>query len=248
MRFPCHGGEKVNKYGSRYTYYHCTKRRLDVRCSQGHVSNHTLETQLEAVLSSFAVDDRTLKLLHDQFQRFDEVHQQALTTREQVLGRGVASLDRQAANLTNLRVRDALSDQEYEAEKKRIADERISLTASLQALQTQKEWFELIITLFEASKQMLFWLQEGDDAQKREIVSAVGSNLRLMDGKVLYDNVFPSFAGLEMGQCSSLLSVLEEVRTKLSANDPKLTRAIALFRKLLREEHPITTNDRRTVV
>lgn len=227
---------KTKPTGKVYVYYHCTKRRLGVRCSQRHVSEQTLENQLEAVVSSFAVDDRTLKLLHDQYRLSNEVHQQEGTARTAVLERGIASLDRQAANLTNLRVRDALSDQEYVTEKGRIAEERASLSQSLWALQNQKEWFEPVSTLFEASKQMVFWLRQGDDAQKREIASAVGSNFRLMDGKVLYDNVFPSFAGWEDDQFSNLLTVLEEVRTKLSDGDPKLMRAIATFRRLLRQK------------
>lgn len=222
--------------GKTYVYYHCTKRRLDVRCAQKHVRDSALEQQIMVALSGYVMDDKTFAVLERQVRDEEQSAEEDTASRRRVLERGLAALDRQAANLTNLRVREALGDQEYETEKKRIAQERMTLTQSLEALQNPKKWFEPITTLFEASKQMAFWLREGDDAEKREIVSAVGSNFRLLDRKLLYDNVFPSFAAWEDDQFSSQLAVLEDVRTKIVNRDPQILRAVAIFRKLLSKE------------
>src|SRR5258707_2637799 len=51
--------EKINRYGSRYTYYHCTKRRPDYRCRQRSVTVQYLEQQIETFLETLQVP-RTL--------------------------------------------------------------------------------------------------------------------------------------------------------------------------------------------
>jgi hypothetical protein len=40
---------KVNRFGSRYLYYHCSKRLPDYRCSQGAVTSYSLEEQIVPV-------------------------------------------------------------------------------------------------------------------------------------------------------------------------------------------------------
>lgn len=50
--------EKRNRYGSDYTYYHCSKRRLDRHCSQKYVSLAELESQILIFLGQIALPDR----------------------------------------------------------------------------------------------------------------------------------------------------------------------------------------------
>src|SRR5205085_7786858 len=42
--------EKTNRFGSQYTYYHCSKRRLDYRCRQRSVEREEFEAQIEQFL------------------------------------------------------------------------------------------------------------------------------------------------------------------------------------------------------
>ncbi len=37
---------RTNRHGTHYTYYHCTRRRLDYRCRQPYVQVHALEQQI----------------------------------------------------------------------------------------------------------------------------------------------------------------------------------------------------------
>src|SRR5262249_27252018 len=37
---------KINRFGSRYTYYHCTRRRLSPRCEQPSIELRELEEQM----------------------------------------------------------------------------------------------------------------------------------------------------------------------------------------------------------
>jgi len=55
--FSITGENKANRYGSRYTYYHCTKRRLDYRCSQPYLTVDELEQQIIDFLQSISISD-----------------------------------------------------------------------------------------------------------------------------------------------------------------------------------------------
>src|SRR5216684_2085080 len=47
--------EKVNRHGSHYTYYHCTKRRMDERCFERYVRAGELENQILEFLRSIMI-------------------------------------------------------------------------------------------------------------------------------------------------------------------------------------------------
>jgi len=49
---------KVNRYGSRYIYYHCTKRRLVPRCQQPSIELKALEQQILRFLDQLTIAER----------------------------------------------------------------------------------------------------------------------------------------------------------------------------------------------
>jgi len=63
--------DKINRYGSRYTYYHCSKR-LNKRCSQKSIEVSALEGQIDFLLSQIEIPEsfkewaiKYLNELHD---------------------------------------------------------------------------------------------------------------------------------------------------------------------------------------
>src|ERR1700680_1793649 len=50
--------EKTNRHGYHYTYYHCSKRRLDYHCRQPYVSVLNLERQIGTFLDEISVPDK----------------------------------------------------------------------------------------------------------------------------------------------------------------------------------------------
>ena len=67
---------KVNRFGSRYLYYHCSKRHLGPRCSEPSVEVRDLERQVGAFLRSLAIDRDLETWIFDQIaihsQQFQE--------------------------------------------------------------------------------------------------------------------------------------------------------------------------------
>src|SRR5262249_24214738 len=50
--------EKVNRFGSHYTYYHCTKRKPEYRCRQPSLTVVNLEQQIQAFLGTITISPR----------------------------------------------------------------------------------------------------------------------------------------------------------------------------------------------
>lgn len=61
--------EKTNRFGSRYTYYHCSKRRLDYRCQQPCVSLAVLEDQIARFLDEITLPDAFHRWVIERLER-----------------------------------------------------------------------------------------------------------------------------------------------------------------------------------
>ena len=81
-------------------------------------------------------------------------------------------------NLTKLRYRDLISDEEFVRQRSELAQEQLKLNQRLQQLGTE-QWIEPSRNLFLFSNRAIFWLTHGASSEKRLILSTVGSNLTL---------------------------------------------------------------------
>src|SRR5439155_871325 len=49
---------QINRYAYHYIYYHCSKRKLDYRCTQRSVPLDDLEVQIEEFLEAITLPDK----------------------------------------------------------------------------------------------------------------------------------------------------------------------------------------------
>ena len=173
--------DKVNRYGRRYLYYHCTKRRLDYRCRQRSVTS----SQLDAVLREFLENLRVPEKLHR--WAVEKVTKSRGDQREQAVQRTTSlqhacdATSRSLDNLTTLRVRELISEQEFVSQRKVLQQEQIRLRQELSIAKAGEQWFEPAETLISFSNRAVQWYEEGGDQTKRRIIQAVSSNLILKD-------------------------------------------------------------------
>lgn len=227
---------KINRFGSRYTYYHCTHKHVDRRCKQGSIRAEALEAQLLAFVKSLSIKPRTHARLMEQLEH-QRTHCVAETTARQAsLEREAAALARERANLTSLRLRELIDDEEFSRERTRIDQEHRRVAAALANPESASDWIEPARTLISACNRMVFWFQHGNYETKRQIIGVTGSNPTLIDKKVLIEATFPFLSILKNDDCPGGRALLDDIRTLWDARDPKLLRAVALFRRLLNEE------------
>ena len=178
---------KRNRFGSEYVYYHCTRRRADHRCRQPSVTVEVLEEQILAFLAAATPPAGFHAWGLAKLERASRHRQQTLDVEVQTAEQARQSLDRQLANLTKLRVRDLLSDDEYLHERQILERERIRLSQGEGTLANRVEWFEPAREVVKLSQDLVSRFTTGDARAKGLLLSMVGSNPTLCDRKLLLE-------------------------------------------------------------
>src|SRR5207245_11355227 len=88
--------------------------------------------------------------------------------------------ERNLDNLTRLRYRDLLTDEEFIRERGELTQEREKLKQRLERLEAES-WIEPSRKLFLFSNRAKFWLVHGENNERRLILATVGSNLLLKE-------------------------------------------------------------------
>ncbi|MDE2213432.1 MAG: recombinase zinc beta ribbon domain-containing protein, partial [Patescibacteria group bacterium] len=193
---------KVNKFGSRYVYYHCThKKQLTYDCSQGSIRAEELERQLVQFLESITLNQRVQEYLVNGLRKRARSRERELDIQRTALQRTRDALTAEWNNLTTLRVRERINDDDFARERTRIKGEQAKLSEAISRLESGETWIEPALTLISGLKLVVQWFKEGDEKVKRRIVEVIGSNFRLIDRKLLCEAAFPFFTPASLANC-----------------------------------------------
>ena len=175
--------EKTNKYGSRYIYYHCSKRGLGPRCRERSIDQDGLEQQIIEFLAALAPDEAlqrwALDTLRDDWRRDAETLAAERRSREAAL----ADIEAQLGELTRLRLRKLIRDRDYVHERGRLEQEQLLVENAMSGAKAEDR-FELLQEVISFSNQAVNWFARGGADEKKLILRTVGSNFTLT-GKIL---------------------------------------------------------------
>ncbi|HYD25213.1 MAG TPA: recombinase family protein [Croceibacterium sp.] len=204
---------KRNRYGSRYIYYHCSARgRSHGNCRERSVEAGEIEAQVISFLGRLSVPQEVADWVRTEFGRIDRnglAAKEAATLARQA---AIAELDAQMAELTSLRIRRLVPDEEFvetrrQLETRRSALESVGKTAEL------KELIEPFDLLLSASNKAVEWFSEADDEGKRCLLKIVGSNPTLGDRKLNVQAAKPFIARSDFSEFPRLCGGVEVDRT-----------------------------------
>lgn len=201
---------KTNKYGRRYTYYHCTRRALAGRCSEPSITSADLTHAFAEFIASLIVPRSVEEWVSARLR--DEVSRMAETENLQAASRraAITDVDMQLKELTGLRLRLMIGDEEFKAERARLAAERAGLLeADSHPRQNRFELFQNVISF---SNYAVSWFKNGDPDTQRFIAEIVGSNFLLTAKKLSGEAVFPFQAYPKNAEFRALCGVVEDVR------------------------------------
>ena len=236
--FAVTGEEKVNRFGSRYTYYHCSKRRLDVRCSQRYVALDELEDQIRDFLTEIMLPDRFLQWAVERLERAMRGRKQEHETQKNSLVRERETVARELDNLTKLRIRDLLTDSEYVKQREELERKRIGAAQQLERLRDDDARFEPAQALVSLNKTLVSRFDEGGIEKRRLILTAVGSNLVLTNKKLSIDARKPFRRWSPGADFSDLRAFVKDVRTFFTEQSEGSLLLVAQMREILQEDDP----------
>jgi site-specific DNA recombinase len=222
--------EHVNRYGSRYTYYRCTKRRQDIECREPAISLVDLEGQILQFLESTTLPARLHRFAMEELSLMAKDRTNLRDIQHQGLQKEKLSIGLELDNLTKLRLRDLITDEEFVRQRQELDRRRLRLDQTLQRVEEASAWFEPAQKLISFSERAVSCFRAGDNRRKRLVVQIVGLNPRLKDRILVIDARKPFRRWSAEGQGSHLSAFLEDVRT--SVIDPAYADILANIRTL----------------
>lgn len=171
-----------------YTYYHCTHKRP---CSQkGSITESQIEQEIESVLSGITImpefRDWALEVLRENNdQEIDE-----RSAIHEIQSKTLLVTQKQLDNLTKMRLKDLLSDEEYIEQKEQLTAELRRHKESLRDTEERAgKWLELTEKTFDFATYAQENFATGDSITRREIFTTLGNSFILKDNKL---NIEPS--------------------------------------------------------
>lgn len=205
--------EHKTKRDRRYLYYHCARRKLGERCPEPSVEAKVLEVQILDFL-------RTLRMepgLHDLMLSSSENRTRELarlnTAHRATLEGSLRDIDRQADELTTLKLRGLLTDDQFAGQRARLDAEREDVAGRLETAKVGGPRIEPLRDLLRVSNQAADWFSGTNGDGKRTILKLAGSNLTLTDKKLSIQAAKPFVEVAKMNACPSLLADWDENRT-----------------------------------
>ncbi|MGA1984565.1 MAG: recombinase family protein [Acidobacteriaceae bacterium] len=213
--------KKVNRFGSHYVYYRCTHNRRHSVCREKCIEEVQLEKQIIEFLNNISISrqevNRALEVIEEERKKERETGGGVKESLERALESSLRSSD----NLTKMRYREIINDDEFLRQRMALIQEQAKLNQQLKQLNSER-WVEPSKRLFLFSNRAVFWLTHGSIDEKRLIVATVGSNPILM-GKELNIHARKPFVMLtKPRKFSDWCTVVNDVRTFFTA-EPDFT-------------------------
>lgn len=210
-----------------YIYYHCTKKRP---CRQrGVASEPEIIRQVDEYLAGMTImpefRDWALESLREHHEQ--EVSERATIQRSQ--SNALLSAQKRLDKLMDMRLGELISDEEYVAQKERLATDVQQLKEQLRDTETRGEkWFELAEQAFDLATNAKAIFNSGAEDEKRQVFQAIGSRVSLKNKRLTFE-AHPWLVPIQE-KYPAIERALEEVRTDRNADSKKKKAALAAVR------------------
>jgi site-specific DNA recombinase len=189
-----------------YTYYHCTRKKRDIKCTQRYsLREEVLEEQIENELAKITILPEFREWALDSLGKDHENEVQKRTKIFESLTQAVKDNQEQIDNLTRMRTRNLIDDNEYMRERTRLKEEQGKLRSEVEKVENRADrWLELTEETFNFATYAHSAFLKGDLQKKKEIMMALGSNPTVLDRKLRIEShpwlvpIIEQYPALEM--------------------------------------------------
>ena len=215
---------KSTKETREYTYYHCTRKRP---CTQiRSITEAEVEKETEEILSEITIlpefRDWAVQAIRENTDQ--EIEDRTAIHKSQ--NEAILSTQKQLDNLTKMRLRDLINDEEYIEQKESLSSELRRLRESLRDTEERADkWLEIAEKTFDFASTALERFQNGDPDERREIFTTLGNVFTMKDQKLTIEPC-EWFVPIRE-QYPELERLFREVRTDKKATSKELEMAYA---------------------
>ncbi len=180
-----------------YIYYHCTKRKkgAKMKCSQPHIREHELETQMMKVIDSVTIPPQLFTLAMQWFREENAKEAQGrnivLDSQQRAYTICVKKLD----GLIDMRAAQEITEAEFKAKKAELLQEKQKYENLLKGTaQRADNWLELAEDVFAFARDVKQKFETGNWQVKKSLLQILGSKFVLTNKKLditLNELLFP---------------------------------------------------------
>lgn len=224
---------KVKPSGLAYTYYHCTRRRMGPKCTEPAIDAATLENEIVLFLERITVPQDLQAWVLSEVTERHGVREQHHKAREEELKKSLTVVTAQLSELTGLRLRNLVSDDEFLRTREQLQRDQLRLANQIEQKDVGVR-LEPAQTLFSFSNAAVFCFRNGNTQQKRLVFETVGSNPRLTNGKLSVEAAKPFFVTSEIDGLRTQLAFGDDVLTYAKQDDPHSIKVFENLKKIER--------------
>lgn len=189
--------EKINRFGSRYIYYHCTKR-INPKCSQKCIEVTKLENQIKDLLLNIEIPQEFMEWAIEEVNRLHDKESQDQTTINKNIDDAYNDCMKRINNLVKLKISpmnsdgSLLTDEVFEKQMKPLQEEKRSLEDKKKNLgERMNRWVKMAQDSFKFACTARSAFDDAPLPKKREMLVSLGSNFLLKDKTLLLDLLKP---------------------------------------------------------
>lgn len=152
------------------------------------ITKDNLENQISILLKSIEISEKfknwAIGALREENKRESRDRTQIYENLQDKYNKNQSALDK----LLDLRLQELILDDEYKQKKEVLIKEKEGLKEHLDDTECRADkWLELTENTFNFARYARYWFSEGTPKDKKTILSTIGSNLILKDGKLHVD-------------------------------------------------------------
>jgi site-specific DNA recombinase len=178
---------KIQQNGNThtYTYYHCTGKHKACSQKSVYVRENDLWSQLLELLDTYEFAPEMNEWAMEAFRQFADQEVQERNSVQTMQNRTITNTQTQLDRLLDMATRGLINDDEYKTkgallkvELKHLHEEQADTAHRV------KNWYEIATETFEKLTYASTKFTEGDVANKKDVLLAIGQNPVLMNGKL----------------------------------------------------------------
>ena len=225
---------KVNRYGSHYAYYHCSRTNTRPVCRQPVIEVKNLETQIGRVVENVTFNEKIYERAKAFVTKLRTKEAFAITENRKSLDRAIGLVETKIRTLTDLRLSGVIDDTEFINRRTELQQESQSLRNQRDKLAEVTKRIEPLETLNLACNRLVSWYAAGNSHVRRRIFQMIGSNPILKDKILSIELVFPVLSRSKSNHFLIWSAWLDDVRTRLAQNDEKVRTLVTHAEALIR--------------
>lgn len=170
----------------KYTYYHCTHKKKDYKCTQrGGLREEKLEDQMRKMLMSYTIlpqfYDWGMKAIQDRHPDEVDDRNKIYAMQNKAIEQTQAQLDR----LDDMASRGTMTEDRYAKKSKEVEQELKKLKSELRDTEFRAEsWHETMKKAIYTCATAKERFDKGDWRTRRQVLLELGQNPILLDGKL----------------------------------------------------------------